>query len=82
MVTMIKDATGSQSVLQVRRVLDISDTIYLLEPDAAPLYTFVSKLNKSSTVNTTFQWLEDELRLSSLNFPICWNNLRAQETLS
>jgi len=56
MPTMIETTgghRGTQNILQTRRVLDISDTIYLLEPDAAPLYVFVSKLNKSATVNTT-----------------------------
>jgi len=37
--------------------------------DAAPLYVFVSKLNKSATVNTTFQWIEDELNPTWATFP-------------
>jgi len=32
-----------------------------LEPNAAPLYVLVSKLNKRVAINPTFQWLEDEL---------------------
>jgi hypothetical protein len=37
--------------------------------EAAPLYVFVSKLNKSSTVNTTFQWIEDELNPTWITLP-------------
>lgn len=44
-----------------RQVLDMADKIYLLEPNAAPLYVLVSKLNKRVAINPTFHWLEDEL---------------------
>ena len=73
MITTTQGHRGTQNILQVRRVLDISDTIYLLEPEAAPLYVFVSKLNKASSVNTTFQWIEDELNPS-------WDTTSTSET--
>lgn len=44
-----------------RQVLDMADKIYLLEPNAAPLYVLVSKLNKRVAINPVFHWLEDEL---------------------
>jgi hypothetical protein len=56
--------TGSVTTAQNpanRQVLDMADKIYLLEPNAAPLYVLVSKLNKRVAINPTFQWLEDEL---------------------
>lgn len=58
--TMIATATGSQNILSNQKVLDMSDRIYLLEPQAAPLYVLVSRLNKRVAINTTVQWLEDE----------------------
>ena len=61
---MISGATGSQNVLSNQKVVDISDKIYLLEPNAAPLYVLVSKLNKRVAINTTIQWLEDVLNPS------------------
>jgi hypothetical protein len=42
----------------------MADKIYLLEPNAAPLYVLVSKLNKRVAINTTFSWLEDTLQPS------------------
>ena len=61
---LIDGSTGSQNILSNQRVVDISDKIYLLEPNAAPLYVLVSKLNKRVAINTTIQWLEDELNPS------------------
>jgi hypothetical protein len=60
MTTMIAGSTGSQNILADQKVLDMSDRIYLLEPQAAPLYVLVSRLNKRVAINTTIQWLEDE----------------------
>jgi len=55
---------GTQSILSSQRIVDMADKIYLLEPNAAPLYVLVSKLNKRVAINTTFQWLEDVLNPS------------------
>jgi len=63
-VTMISGATGSQNILSSQKVVDMSDRIYLLEPQAAPLYVLVSRLNKRVAINTTFSWLEDILNPS------------------
>jgi len=62
MVTAL--TTGSVTTAQLptdRQVLDMADKIYLLEPNAAPLYVLVSKLNKRVAINPSFHWLEDEL---------------------
>jgi len=51
-VTMITgNSTSLRYLNQSQRVIDISDKIYLLEPNAAPLYVLVSKLNKRVTIN-------------------------------
>jgi len=66
-VTVISGATGSlgtNAILAAQKVVDISDKIYLLEPNAAPLYVLVSKLGKDVTINPAFSWLEDELQPS------------------
>lgn len=60
-VTMINNATTTQTVLSNQRVVDMADKIYLLEPNAAPLYVLVSKLNKRVAISTTVEWIEDEL---------------------
>jgi hypothetical protein len=61
--TMIGVA-GTQAILSNQRIVDMADKIYLLEPNAAPLYVLVSKLNKRVAINTTFSWLEDVLNPS------------------
>jgi hypothetical protein len=62
--TMISNATSTQNILSSQKVIDMSDRIYLLEPQAAPLYVLVSRLNKRVAINTTVQWLEDVLNPS------------------
>jgi len=42
----------------------MADKIYLLEPNAAPLYVLVSKLNKRVAINTKVEWIEDVLNPS------------------
>lgn len=68
MPTMISGTTQghmqTQSILSNQRVVDMADKIYLLEPNSAPLYVLVSKLNKRVAINTTVEWLEDELNPS------------------
>lgn len=59
--TLTTGAVGTGQNPSDRQVLDMADKIYLLEPNAAPLYVLVSKLNKRVAINTTFHWLEDEL---------------------
>lgn len=72
MTTMIGVA-GSNSINASQKVLDIADKIYLLEPNAAPLYVLVSKLNKRSAINPTFSWIEDVLNPS-------WDTLAVSAT--
>lgn len=60
----LQNVAGTQSILAAQRIVDMADKIYLLEPNAAPLYVLVSKLNKRVAINTTFSWLEDTLQPS------------------
>lgn len=72
-VTTISGATGSlgtNAILANQKVVDISDKIYLLEPNAAPLYVLVSKIGKDVTINPSFSWLEDELQPSWTTFAV------------
>jgi hypothetical protein len=62
---------GTQSILAAQRIVDMADKIYLLEPNAAPLYVLVSKLNKRVAINTTFSWLEDVLNPSWVSLGAC-----------
>jgi len=66
--TMITGATATGvtglTILSAQKVIDMADRIYLLQPEAAPLYVLVSKLNKRVAINTTIQWLEDDLNPS------------------
>lgn len=68
MTTMLTGSvatTGASNyVLQNQRVVDMADKIYLLEPNAAPLYVLVSKLNKRVAINTKVEWIEDVLNPS------------------
>ena len=73
MSTMITGGTGTQNVLQALRVIDMADKIYLLQPEAAPLYTLVSRLNKKVAINTTIEWPESDLNPS-------WSALAASAT--
>jgi len=62
--TMIAGGTSGRWDLSNRAVVDMADKIYLLEPNAAPLYVLVSKLNKRVAINTNIQWMEDVLNPS------------------
>lgn len=72
MATMLTGASygtsgASGAILGDRKVVDMADKIFLLEPDAAPLYVLVSRLRKRAAHNTTINWIEDELNPTWLN---------------
>lgn len=48
------------NIEQAQRVVDMSETIYLLHPEEAPFTALSRKLSKKSTKNPKFEWLEDE----------------------
>lgn len=61
--TMIGVA-ATNKILSNQLVIDMADKLYLLEPNAAPLYVMVSKLNKRPAINPVFYWMEDVLNPS------------------
>src|SRR3990172_13407894 len=62
MVDVIRGTRGTNNIEQTTRVRDVSDKIWLLEPDAAPLTMLLSKLNKKVTYSPKFEWYEDVLQ--------------------
>ncbi len=42
------------------RVIDMSDTIHLLDPNEAPLTAITMKLRKAHCINPKIEWLEDD----------------------
>lgn len=59
LVTGIRNTTD---ILANRQVIDISDTIHLLEPSSYPLVTFLNSLDKVKPAhNPLVRWVEDEL---------------------
>lgn len=52
---------GTQQVLQARRVVDMADRIFLLEPSKSPLTLFITRMGKKAAINPEFKWPEDEL---------------------
>jgi hypothetical protein len=51
---------GTQGVLANVRVIDMSDTIHLLDPNEAPLTAITMKLSKVAAVSPKVEWLEDD----------------------
>jgi len=61
MPTITTDTLQSFNVLSARLKVDMSDVIYLLEPNAAPLTVLLNRLNKNEATNPRYEWLEDTL---------------------
>jgi len=61
MAEVMGGVATSFNILANRLKVDMSDTIYLLEPNAAPLAVLLNKLKKEPAINPRFEWLEDEL---------------------
>jgi len=61
MVAIIEGQRSTEDILQIKRVIDISDKIYLLNPNAAPLTVLSSKLAKRETVNPKYDWMEGDI---------------------
>lgn len=65
-VTGERVTAGTAQIEQNSRVIDMSDTIYLLDPNEAPLTAITMKLNKVTAINPKFEWLEDDYLPSTL----------------
>lgn len=57
------------------RVVDMSDRIFLLDPNMSPLTALTMRLRKKQCINPHFQWLEDE-------FTPVWGQLAAASLLA
>lgn len=68
--TVITGLRGTGSILSNKRVIEMSDVIAQLQPDAAPLSVILMKLRKKVTENPKFEWLEDDLqaRWDAINY--------------
>jgi hypothetical protein len=60
-VTMLTGVVDDNTILSNQRVIDMDQDIALLEPDEAPLITFLMKLSKRPAFSQKVEWLEDEL---------------------
>ena len=52
---------GTANIEQKQRVVDMADSIALLQPSAAPLTVLLMRLQKREAFNPKFEWLEDDL---------------------
>jgi len=51
---------GTGNIAANQRIIDLSEQVVRLEPDAAPLTVISKRLSKSQTTNVTFRWAETE----------------------
>lgn len=60
-VSMLTNVVDDNTILSNQRVIDMDDDIAMLEPDEAPLITFLMKMRKRPAFSQKVEWLEDEL---------------------
>lgn len=53
-------AATAGGIDQNSRVIDMSDTIYVLDPNEAPLTAITMRIAKKKCINPKFEWLEDD----------------------
>lgn len=68
MATVITGVVSDNTIVANQRIIDMSERISLLEPDVAPLTTFLMKLRSKDAHSQKVEWLSDELmpRLTGL----------------
>ena len=68
MPTVLTGVVDDADILSNQRVVDMSPTIAMLEPDEAPLTTMLQKTSKRAAYSQKVEWLSDELvpRLTTL----------------
>lgn len=59
--TLVTGQRGTTNIEPKQRKIDMAQEILLLDPDAAPLTVITKNISKKSTVNSKFEWMEDEL---------------------
>lgn len=52
---------GTGNITQSRRVMDVPQKLFLLQPDAAPLCQILFKAKSKTTINPKFTWYERDL---------------------
>jgi hypothetical protein len=60
MVTTITGARDTNNINSARVIVDMSDSIYELDPNTAPLLTLTGKISKKGCHNPKFEWMEDD----------------------
>lgn len=70
-ITGARATAGATQINANTRVVDMSDTIHLLDPNLAPLTAVTMKLRKAHAISPKVEWLEDDYLPSSdtLNEP-------------
>lgn len=61
MPSILTGIVDDQDVVQAQRRVDMSEKLYLLEPDQAPLTSMLMKLNKKPARSSKVEWLTNEL---------------------
>ncbi len=64
-ISGVRPTAGSAGILSNARVIDMSDTIHLLDPNEAPLTAITMKLRTVSSISPKVEWLEDDYIPSS-----------------
>lgn len=59
-VTGARATAATQGIDSNSRVIDMSDTIHLLDPNLAPLTAILMKIRKAHAINPKVEWLEDD----------------------
>lgn len=69
MPTILTGVVDDADILSNQRVVDMSPTIAMLEPDEAPLTTMLQKVGSRAAYSQKVEWLSDELvpRLTTLS---------------
>lgn len=65
---VLSGLVDDQDILSNERVIDMDDTIAMLDPDVSQFTTILMRIARESAFSTKVEWLEDELmpRLSSV----------------
>jgi len=59
-MSLIAGARGTNNIEQTRRKYDVSDKLWLVDPDHAVLSFFARKLNKARVIDPEFRWFDKE----------------------
>lgn len=69
-MALISGARGTSSVVSTRRQYDVSDKLWLVDPDYAVMTFFARKLNKTKTIDPEYRWFDkaQPTRYDSVNY--------------